>query len=339
MKIITFTVPCYNSEAYMEHCIETLLPGGEDVEIILVDDGSSDGTAIIADNYASKYPSIVKAIHQENGGHGEAVNTGIKNASGLYFKVVDSDDWLDVPGMLKVISVLKELHEQGKVLDMMICNYVYEHSVDNTSHVVRYKNVMPENRVFGWSDVGKFKMSQYILMHSVIYNTELLHECGLVLPKHTFYVDNLFVYQPLPYIKTIYYMNIDLYRYFIGREDQSVNEKIMIKRIDQQIRVTKLMIDFYCTIGTIPNKRLDDYMKNYLSMMMTISSVLLVVSGTEENLQKKKELWLYLKNVDEKVYLRMRYRLFGIVSNLWGNIGRKITKYAYYLTSRKYKFN
>ncbi|NMM63098.1 glycosyltransferase family 2 protein [Clostridium sp. P21] len=339
MKIITFTVPCYNSEAYMKHCIETLLPGGEDIEIILVDDGSSDGTAKIADDYAAKYPSIIKAIHQENGGHGEAVNTGIKNASGLYFKVVDSDDWLDVSGMLKVIDVLKELHEQRKELDMMMCNYVYEHSVDNTSHVVRYKNVMPENKVFGWNDVGKFKMSQYILMHSVIYRTELLYECGIKLPKHTFYVDNLFVYQPLPYVKAIYYMDIDLYRYFIGREDQSVNEKIMIKRIDQQICVNKLMIDFYCTLGNIENKRLDDYMKNYLSMMLTISSVLLVVSGTKENLGKKKELWSYLKDKDERVYFCMRYRLFGIVSNLWGSIGRKITKYAYYLTSRKYKFN
>jgi len=84
MKIITFTVPCYNSEAYMQHCIESLLPGGEDVEIIIVNDGSKDRTGEIADDYASRYPGIVKAIHQENGGHGEGVNTGLRNASGLY---------------------------------------------------------------------------------------------------------------------------------------------------------------------------------------------------------------------------------------------------------------
>ena len=96
MKLLSIAVPCYNSAAYMEHCIESLLKGGEEVEIIIVDDGSTkDNTAEIADRYAKQYPSIIKAVHQENGGHGEAVNTGLKNATGLYFKVVDSDDWVD----------------------------------------------------------------------------------------------------------------------------------------------------------------------------------------------------------------------------------------------------
>ncbi|OPJ57734.1 glycosyltransferase family 2 protein [Clostridium oryzae] len=339
MKIITFAVPCYNSEAYMEHCIQTLLPGGDDIEIILVDDGSKDSTAKIADDYAAKYPNIIKAIHQENGGHGEAVNTGIKNASGMFFKVIDSDDWVDSQCMLKVVERLKQFYRDNISLDMMICNYVYEHTEDNTNRVISYSNVMPENCVFGWEDVGRFKVSQYILMHSVIYRTELLHQCKLVLPKHTFYVDNLFVYQPLPYVKTMYYMNLDLYRYFIGREDQSVNEKVMIKRIDQQLRVNKLMIDFYCGIGEISNKRLDSYMKNYLSMMMTISSVFLLISGTEENLEKKVELWEYLRSKDERLYFRMRYRLLGTLTNLPGTAGRKITKYVYQLSSKKYKFN
>lgn len=339
MKIISFTVPCYNSAAYMEHCIETLLPGGEDVEIILVDDGSSDDTAKIADDYAAKYPTIIKAVHQENGGHGEAVNTGLKNSTGVYFKVVDSDDWLDVPGMLKIIDVLKKFYSEKTEIDMMLCNYVYEHTADNTRHVINYKNVFPQNQIFGWNDIGKFRISQYILMHSVIYRRSLLVECDLKLPKHTFYVDNIFVFQPLPSVKTLYYMNIDLYRYFIGREDQSVNEKVMIKRIDQQIRVTKIMIDFYCKLGDISNQRLAKYMKNYLSMMMTISSVLLLVSETEENLQKKTALWAYLKSADDKLYSQIRYCGLGLGCNLPGIGGRKITKTGYRIANKIYKFN
>ena len=103
MKLLTITVPCYNSESYMKRCIDSLLAGGEDVEIIIVDDGSTDGTAGIADEYAMQYPSVVKAIHQENGGHGQAVNTGIRNAKGLYFKVVDSDDWVKEEAYLKIL--------------------------------------------------------------------------------------------------------------------------------------------------------------------------------------------------------------------------------------------
>ena len=102
MKLLTFAIPSYNSQDYMEHCIQSLLPGGDDVEILVVDDGSKDRTAEIADEYEKKYPGIVRAIHQENGGHGEAVNAGIRNATGLFFKVVDSDDWVDYEAYMKI---------------------------------------------------------------------------------------------------------------------------------------------------------------------------------------------------------------------------------------------
>ena len=108
MKLLSVTIPCYNSQDYMEHCIETLLTGGEDVEILIVDDGSKDATAEIADRYQKKYPTIIKAIHQENGGHGAAVNTGIANATGLYFKVVDSDDWVKEDAYLTILEKLTQ---------------------------------------------------------------------------------------------------------------------------------------------------------------------------------------------------------------------------------------
>ena len=113
-KLITFAVPCYNSAAYMRHCIETLLSAGEQAEIILVDDGSvKDETPAICDEYAAQYPTIVKAIHQENGGHGEGVNQGIRNATGLYYKVVDSDDWLDTAALKTVLAKLQTLVARG----------------------------------------------------------------------------------------------------------------------------------------------------------------------------------------------------------------------------------
>ena len=107
MKLLSIAVPCYNSQDYMRHCVETLLPGGDEVEILVVDDGSKDDTAAIADELEAKYPGIVRAIHQENGGHGAAVMAGLKNATGLYFKVVDSDDWLDEEAYPRVLDALR----------------------------------------------------------------------------------------------------------------------------------------------------------------------------------------------------------------------------------------
>ena len=339
-KLITFAVPCYNSAAYMEHCVETLLQGGDDIEIILVDDGSTkDDTPAICDRYQEQYPDIVRAIHQPNGGHGEGVNQGIRNARGIYYKVVDSDDWVDVPSLHKALDKLRQFVRDNKLVDMMICNYVYEHAETNTQRVMHYRNVFPRNKVFGWDQIGRFRPSQYLLMHSVIYRTQLLRDCNLELPKHTFYVDNIFVYQPLPYVKSMYYMDLDLYRYFIGRADQSVNENVMVKRVDQQLRVTKHMIDCQDLDALQHEKRLRAYMLHYLSMMMTVSDIFLLLDGTPEAYTKKKELWQYLKDhVSPKVYRSVVLSLGG-VSNVNVPGGDKVVLGCYRLAKKLFKFN
>ena len=205
---------------------------------------------------------------------------------------------------------------------------------------MRYTNVFPEKYVLTWGEIGRFRPSQYLLMHSVIYRTQLLRDCGLELPKHTFYVDNIFVYQPLPYVKTMYYMNVDLYRYFIGRSDQSVNESVMAGRIDQQVRVTKIMIDAH-DLHAIKamQKRLGRYMFNYLSMMMSISSIFSIIADTPESLGLRTELWEYLRDRDPALYRRCRYRLTNMGTNIPGYQGRKLSVKLYRLARRIYKFN
>ena len=338
MKLLTITIPCYNSQDYMEHCIESLLPGGEDVEILVVDDGSMDATAQIADHYAEKYPTIVRAIHQENGGHGEAVNTGIRNASGLFFKVVDSDDWVDAEAYQKILKTLKELSGGKDVLDMLISNFVYEKDGARHKKVMHYRGILPQEQLFGWNEAGHFMKGRYILMHSVIYRTQLLRECGLELPKHTFYVDNIFVYVPLPHVKKMYYLDVDFYRYFIGREDQSVNEAVMIRRIDQQIKVNKIMVESV-DLWKLTNKKLRKYMFNYLEIITVISTIMCIRSGTEENLEKKRELWKYLKDYDIRLFHRLRNGIMGQAMNLPGKGGRKISVAAYKLSQKIVGFN
>ena len=341
MKLLSVAIPCYNSEAYMSKCINSLLIGGEEVEIIIVDDGSSDRTAEIADDYAEKYPTIVKAIHQENGGHGQAVNTGIKNATGLYFKVVDSDDWVNQDAYYEILKTLYDLTRGAETVDLLISNFVYEKQGATRKKVMQYRHCFPTNQIFGWDEVRHMKKGQYLLMHSMIYRTKLLHDCGMELPKHTFYVDNLFAFEPLPYVKNLYYLDVNFYRYYIGRQDQSVNETVMISRIDQQIRVTKLMIDYLVGRKSelVKNRRLYQYMRNYLEIIMTVSSVLLIRSGTTEHLEKKKELWEYLKGKDKRLYLWMRNGIMGGTMNLPGRGGRKISVEGYKICQKLFGFN
>ena len=176
------------------------------------------------------------------------------------------------------------------------------------------------------------------MMHSVIYRTGLLQLIQMRLPKHAFYVDNIYVYYPLPHVRKIYYLDVDFYRYFIGREDQSVNEKNMISRVDQQIFVTKLMIDMY-QMKQISCRKLRQYMINYLAIMMTVSSILLIRSKKEENLQKKKELWMYLRKKDFRTFFKIRHGILGQTMNIPGRSGRKISSLAYSVARRIIGFN
>ena len=338
MKLLSVAIPCYNSEAYMSKCINSLLIGGEEVEIIIVDDGSSDRTAEIADDYAEKYPTIVKAIHQENGGHGQAVNTGIKNATGLYFKVVDSDDWVNQDAYYEVLKTLYELTRGAETVDLLISNFVYEKQGATRKKIMQYRHCFPTNQIFGWDEVRHMKKGQYLLMHSMIYRTKLLHDCGMELPKHTFYVDNLFAFEPLPYVKNLYYLDVNFYRYFIGRDDQSVNETNMIKRIDQQFKVTYIMID-YMTQFNLVSKPLERYMRHYLSIIMCISSVISVKSGQKEHLKMRKELWKYLYDSDKRLYRKIRHNITSCAVNLPGYVGRKATIAMYKAARRFIGFN
>jgi glycosyltransferase involved in cell wall biosynthesis len=326
----------------MRKCIDSLLVGGEDVEILIVDDGSTkDNTAAIADEYQEKYPTIVKAIHKENGGHGSAVNAGIANATGLYFKVVDSDDWVKEKAYLQILETLRNFVGGDQVLDMLVSNFVYEKEGEKRKKVMHYHHILPEGEVFGWKDCHHFRKGHYILMHSVIFRTRLLQKHEITLPEHTFYVDNLYVFKPLPYVKTIYYLDVNFYRYYIGREDQSVNEEIMISRLDQQIKVNKLMLDYLVEKKSdiVKNRRLFQYMFNYFEIVTTASSALALKSGTEENLARKQELWDYIKQSDKKIYHKMRLGIMGEAMNLPGKGGRKLSVQGYKICQKIFKFN
>ena len=338
MKLLTITIPCYNSEEYMEHAINTSLAGGDFVEILLVDDGSTDGTLEIAKKFETEYPGIIRAIHKENGGHGSAVNTGIANAKGLFFKVLDSDDWFDEEALKKILRFIHYVQKNEIPLDLIISNYVYDKPSLNRQKSINYKETFTPNKFLEWKDAKHFRITNNLLMHALMYRTEVLRESGLILPEHTFYVDNIFAFMPLNHVKKLCYLNTDLYHYFIGRDDQSVNETVMIKRIDQQIKITKIMIDDF-DYDAIHDEKLRSYLLQYLSMMMIVSSVFLVKDGSKESLEKREDLWNYLKEKSEKIYRIITFQKFGGLLQFKSDAGKKFIKTGYDVMNKIFNFN
>ncbi|MBQ8933512.1 MAG: glycosyltransferase family 2 protein [Lachnospiraceae bacterium] len=338
MKLLSVAVPCYNSQDYMEHCVRTLLSGGADMEILIVDDGSKDQTAAIADRLAAEHPDVIRAIHQENAGHGGAVMTGIKHASGTYFKVVDSDDWLDEEALQTVLAKLREFAQMDQPVDLVVSNYIYDKVGTRRKRAIRYRRAFEANKILSWDEVGHFRKWENLLMHAMIYRTAILHESGLELPKHTFYVDNLYCTVPLPFVRTLYYIDVDLYHYYIGREGQSVQQDTMIRRIDQQIRVNKLMLD-NVDLEHIDNLKKRETILHYHDMITAVTSIHLILGGTEEHLEKKRELWAYIRQNHPWEYRRLRYSMLGRVTNLPGRTGRRLNKAAYRIANRLFSFN
>jgi glycosyltransferase involved in cell wall biosynthesis len=336
MKILTIVVPCYNSQDYIRRCINSLLSGDSTVEILIIDDGSSDDTATISDEYAKQHPGIIKVIHQVNGGHGAAIGTGIWNASGVFIKIVDSDDWVDAVAYAEILRTLRGFADTKP--DMVVSNFVYEKENKKKKTIMRYADVLPVDRIFTWKETGRFRKGQYLLMHSIIYRKDMFRGCGLELPRHTFYVDNLYAYIPLRDVETLYYADVNFYHYYVGRAGQSVQEEVMIKRIDQQLLVNRLMIT-QVNLSSIGERRLRDYMFHYLEIVTMVSSILLLRSGTPDSIEKKRTFWRFIREQNRHLYGKLRYGLLGNLVHLPSTIGRYISLLAYRLSQKVIGFN
>ena len=342
-KTISFGIPCYNSAEYMDHCVESILAGSgyaDDVQVIIVDDGSAkDNTYEKAQEWERRYPELVKAVHQENGGHGMAVLKGLENADGIYYKVVDSDDWIDGAALQELLKLLRGFIESDERVDLVITNYVYEHVEDNKQNTIDYAFALPKGRVMGWRDIGHFYIWQNLLMHSLCYRTDVLRDGGVPMPAHTFYVDNIYAFVPLPRCETLYYLDVDLYRYFIGREDQSVNEEVMASRIDQQLRVTRIMMHSYHLYRDIKVPQLRSYMVGYFTIMMAVCSIFTKICDVPNADAELEKLWQELHDYDRRMWRRCRLGIIGLATNLPTKLGEKTTLGIYHIAQKLVKFN
>ncbi|MZN78071.1 glycosyltransferase [Bifidobacterium pseudocatenulatum] len=339
-KTLTFVVPAYNMTEYLERCIMSLIAAkrNDDIEVLIVDDGSSDGTLEMAQKFEARYPGIVRAIHQENKGHGGAVNTGIAAASGMYVKVVDADDWVGPESLEQVMAVLREEADSTEPIDMLVTNYVYDKVGKRNKHVVNFRHAMKAGERLAWNDLGHFGLAEYILMHALTYRTAVVRESGMQLPEHTFYVDFIYAYQPFPWVKTMKYLDTPFYHYFIGRDGQSVQTDVMIRRVDQLRLVNQCMVRATPERDTVPDG-LYRYMIHFLAIESSVASVFMILSRDPENYEKKKDMWDDIKAYSPTIYKDVRKKAMSRALNLRGSIGRFVIRKGYFVAEHVVGFN
>ncbi len=336
-KLITFCIPSYNSEAFLYHALDSLIPGGEKIEVLIIDDGSKDNTLKIAKEYEEKYPAIFKAVHQENKGHGGAINTALSLATGKFFKVLDSDDWVDQKGLETLLDYIDCL-KQGYDVDLILMPYRYVHSYDEDGKgkLIKYDSFITPNKVIDWSGVTRFDYAHNFTLHSVIYKTEMLRANKIILPEHCFYEDNYFIYAPLPYVKHLIYLNEELYQYLLGRDGQSMQTANLIKRTENLERVAKLAFDSVDLESVKKkDKHLFHILRHQLCMMVTAPLMYVTYKDKKVCKKEKREFKESLKQSNPKQYKMIIYRfqVYGPSINNW--IGKLFSRFFLW-TARKY---
>ena len=244
-KVISFIIPSYNSEKCLRGCLESFLCKDqtveEKIEVVIVNDGSADSTASIAEDYVQRYPGIFRLINQENGGHGQAINSGTKVACGKYLKVVDSDDWVkteSLPVFVKKLEtcnadVVLTPYQQVNIQSGEVSDWTMNHV--QFDHTYTLKQVMAQYRDF----------IRCLVFHSVTYRRDFYQQNRYELPRKVYYEDIEYVTMPCSRAESFYPIDLCIYEYQVGNEEQSVSAKNRLRKLEDSEKVTLDLVSFY----------------------------------------------------------------------------------------------
>lgn len=260
--VLTILIPMYNTEKYIKRCLDSLLVPEilNDIEVMVVNDGSKDHSVDIVKTYVEKYPQTVVLIDKENGGHGSTINAGLKAARGKYFRVLDSDDWFNTAEFIKFVKRLKD-----EDADLVVCDYRKEHTYNSKSEYFEYKN-LKDRQLYKLDEIDlKILDGEYFVMATSTYKTEVMREAGLKMLENTFYVDMQYNVVPITKVETFVYYHLDIYRYFIGRKEQSMNMDNFVRNQEHHKKMIKWLIEYYTGIS----ETLSANKREYIEIILT----------------------------------------------------------------------
>lgn len=263
-KILSIVIPTYNVEKYLDRCILSLVYDRDILDlldIIIVNDGSKDRSVEVAKKYEKLFPESITVIDKKNGGHGSTINAGLKAATGKYFRVIDSDDWVNIDDFTPFVKSLQKLDS-----DLVITNYSRELVYDGTRVLAKYKN-LEDNMEY---DLNTMDLSifgdDYLYMATSTVKTEKLRKAGLVLDENTFYVDMEYNILPINELSTFTFLDLDIYRYWIGRPQQSIDIRNTFKNRAHHEKVLRRLVEFYSKTKLNKNKRA--YIRKIIVLML-----------------------------------------------------------------------
>lgn len=284
---------------YLEQCVESMAQSKyvDDLEVIIVNDGSIDNTRVVADGLSKKYPRSVFAIDKENGGHGSTINRGVSECCGKYFKVVDADDWVDADELDRLVEKLREAD-----VDCVVSNFTEVYCEDKKECVIDMSANIPQGEIVLYEDYVK---THFLAMHSVTYKTDAYRSAKISLTEHCFYVDTEYIYYPLAAFKTMACYPFNVYRYRLQRAGQSVGRDGFLKHMEDHRTVMLNLCEFYENFP-IDNRALKEFLAKEIKRHLTTQqSMLLHGDLTKEAWVKYRKFIMRIKKISPIVYKKM----------------------------------
>ncbi len=297
MKLLTIAIPAYNVEIYLSHCLHSLIKvtSQDKLEILIINDGSTDKTASIAKRFAEKYPDLITLINKENGGHGSAINTALSVASGKYFMVLDGDDQVNSDALDTFISTIEDVD-----VDLISTNYERINIQTGAVDPVIQQNIC-YNRIYSFEELNVNHI--YFALASSCFRTELLIKNKIILQENTFYVDVEYILLPIPFIQSVIFYDLYVYRYYVGNSQQSIHIPTMVKRYSHHERVLKRVICYFQNQQLTGNQKA--YIKNIMKKLLYTHYSLALIYNPDKFLgyEQAKNFDLFLQAQSKDLYI------------------------------------
>lgn len=298
-KLLTISIAAYNIEKYINKLMASLLDSRilNRIEVLIINDGSTDKTKEISEEYMKQYPKTVRLINKKNAGHGSTINTGIIEATGKYFRALDGDDWINTEDLVQLIKDMEKIN-----VDLILTNSIY--CFEGKKNEVKYRNNLIHGKIYSFEQIAP--LVKWMSYHEVIYKTSILKENNIKIDEKCFYVDTEFMIYPIQYINSIIYFNYNIYCYRLGTEGQSVSKKSRIKHIRDSYIVTKSLLNNYKKLPNNMSEKKREYIVKGISRIgIWHISGIMMDKPSKKRLQELKEYEKSIEIVSKKIFIDM----------------------------------